>query len=275
MLEIWHQLLISPLLNSLVAFYSFTGNLGVAIILLTIVLRVLMTPLVLPSLRMSKKMQELAPEISLLKEKYKDDKQGLMLAQSQLYKSHGANPAAGCLPQIIQLVVLIALFNVFNSVLATSNGDIAEKLNPKLYSFNQISSSTHLSTQFLYLDLVKPDTFPISGLPFALPGVFLLLSAAVQFLNSKMVSPAVAAEKKVADKTPESTDDAMVQVQKQMLFLFPLMTIVIGYKFPSGLVLYWFVFSAVSIVQQYFVSGWGGLTPWLKRLNLLKPGAIK
>lgn len=270
MLQIWDQFLIVPLLNSLVAFYSFTGNLGVAIILLTVVLRVLMTPLVLPSLRMSKKMQELAPEITKLKVQYKDDKQGLMLAQAQLYKSHGANPASGCLPQVVQLVILIALFNVFNSVLATSNGDLAEKLNPKLYSFNQISPSTHLSNRFLYLDLLKHDTIPVAGLPFELPGIFLLLSALVQFLNSKMVAPVVSAEKKIAEKTSTSTDDTMVQVQQQMLFMFPIMTIIIGYRFPSGLVLYWFVFSAVSIVQQYLVSGWGGLTPWLKRLNLLK-----
>jgi YidC/Oxa1 family membrane protein insertase len=62
----------------------------------------------------------------------------------------------------------------------------------------------------------------------------------------------------------------MVEAQQQMLIMFPLMTLLIGYKFPSGLVVYWFIFSFLSMIQQYLVSGWGGLTPWLKKANLVK-----
>jgi len=229
-----------------------------------------MTPLILPGLRISKKMQELAPELAKLKEKFKNDKQGLMLAQAELYKKHGANPASGCLPQIVQLIVLLALFNAFNSVLHANGSSIASLLNPLLYSFNQLADSFQLSTRFWYLDLNKPDTIQIPGLPFAVPGLFLVLSGIVQLISSKMMTPVVSAEKKVAEKTPGSTDDALVEAQQQMLFLFPIMTIFLGYRFPSGLVLYWVVFSAISIVQQYYAVGWGGLTPWLKKLNLLK-----
>jgi membrane protein insertase Oxa1/YidC/SpoIIIJ len=85
-----------------------------------------------------------------------------------------------------------------------------------------------------------------------------------------MLLPAVAAEKKVVEKTATDTDDAMVEAQKQMLYLFPLMTVVVGFQFPSGLVLYWLVFSAVSSLQQYSVTGWGGLTPHLKKIGMLK-----
>lgn len=270
MSQLWNILLIQPLLNSLISLYRFTGNLGVSIIVLTLGLRVLMTPLILPSLRLNKKIQELAPELAKLKEKFKDDKQGLITAQAQLYRSHGVNPASGCLPQVIQLVVLIALFSVFNTILKSDGNGLTNQLNPALYSVNQLSSDFYISPRFLYLDLTQPDTFNIPGLPFPLPGVFLILSALTQLFSSKMMSPTVSSEAKVASKTEGSSDDTLVEAQRQMLYMFPLMTLIIGFQFPSGLVLYWLIFSVASIVQQYSTSGWGGAASWLKRLNLLK-----
>ena len=259
MSQLWNLLLTQPLLNALVGIYSFTGNLGVSIITLTIGLRVLLTPLILPGLRLNKKIQDLAPEMAKLKEKHKDDKQGLVAAQAQLYKEHGANPASGCLPQIIQLLILIALFSVFNNILRSDGNGLSDQLNPSLYEFNRLESGVHISRDFLGKDLTLPDTIRVAGLPFALPGVFLILSALVQLLNSKMMTPVVATEKKIAEKTSASGDDAMVEVQQQMLYMFPLMTLLIGYQFPFGLVLYWLIFSIASVIQQYNVTGWGEL----------------
>jgi membrane protein insertase Oxa1/YidC/SpoIIIJ len=85
-----------------------------------------------------------------------------------------------------------------------------------------------------------------------------------------MMSPVVSTEKKIAQKTENTTDDAMVEAQQQMLIMFPLMTILIGYRFPSGLVVYWFIFSLASMYQQYSITGWGSLKPWLEKVNLLK-----
>lgn len=270
MQELWRILLTQPLLNSLIFLYKYTGNLGLAIISLTIGLRLLMTPLVLPSLKLNKKIQEINPELSKLKEKFKDDKKGLVTAQAELYRNNGINPASGCLPQVVQLFVLIALFSVFNTILHTKSEDLYAKLKPDLYAFNQLNPDFRLSAGFLYLDLTKPDTIKIPNLPFALPGIFLILSALTQLLSSKMMSPVVASEKKVATATSQTSDDTMVEVQQQMLYMFPAMTLIIGYQFPSGLVMYWFIFSLASIVQQYSTSGWGGATVWLKKLNLLK-----
>ena len=270
MSQLWNLLLFYPLVNALIWAYTFTGNLGLSIILLTIILRVAMTPLILPSLRMSKKMQELAPELAKLKEEFKDNKQALMTAQADLYKKNGANPASGCLPQILQIVVLIALFNALNLVLHTPADSLVTKLKPILYSTVRIQENFRLSTGFWYLNLAKPDLIRIPGLPVPLPGLFLLLAGFTQFLTSKMMMPEVKAEKKIAASTSGSTDDAMAGMQQQMMYMFPLMTIIFGYQFPSGLVLYWLVFSLVSLVQQYLATGCGGLTPWLKRLNLLK-----
>ncbi len=262
MLDLWNSLLFWPLLNGLVFFYRITGNFGWAIIALTTILRVVTTPLVFSSLKTSKKMQDLAPDLAKLKDHHKDDKQALMTAQSELYKQNGINPAAGCLPQILQIVVLIALFNAFNTVLTTSATEMVGKINPMLYSFNRLNEGSSISTQFFSWNLIKPDTYSIPGVPLPIPGILLIASAVVQFLSSKMMMP----EKKIqTDK-----DDVMASSQEQMVYMFPLMTLLFGAQFPTGLVLYWLVFSALSMVQQYFISGWGGLSPWLKRFGMIK-----
>lgn len=267
-MNIWEAIFLQPLLNGLLVFYHLSfGNLGLAIILLTISIRLVLTPLVLPSMKAMQKMRELGPELAKLKERHKGDKTKLMQAQADFYKSRGINPASGCLPQIVQLVILIALFQVFSQTLY-ANGDVVEKINKLAYP--AFSLKDPLNTGFLLLDLTKPDTFRLPGAPFPLPGLFLLAAALVQLLSSKMMAPAVRKEAKVAKKTPGEMDDVMAATQQQMLYLFPLLTIFIGFTFPSGLVLYWFVFSFFQTVQQYLVSGWGGLAPWIKRVSLVK-----
>jgi YidC/Oxa1 family membrane protein insertase len=269
----WQSTLFIPIVNALVFLYQIFGhNLGLAIVALTVLIRLALVPLSTPSMKAAKKMQELAPEIKKLKEIHKDDKTAFAKAQMDLYKQHGANPAAGCLPQIVQLIVLIALYQAFSQVL-TANGHTIEKLNALLYSPLKLTQNTVINTRFLYLNLAKPDTIPLS-LPGTtakmppLPGLFLILAIVVQFLSSKMMMPLVKEEEKQAKKTAEETDDVMAATQEQMLYLFPLMTLFFGYSFPSGLVLYWFLFSLLMVIQQYFISGWGGLTPWVRRLGI-------
>jgi len=270
MIELWNFLLYEPLLNALIFLYGVLfNNFGLAIIVLTVALRLVLVPLTLPSLRAAKKMKELAPELEKLKAKYKDDRQKLAKAQMELYRRHGANPAAGCLPQIVQLIILIALYRAFLGVLQ-ADGDIVQKLNELLYSSLQLSPGTVINTNFFYLDLAKPDVFHLPGLPIPLPGFVLIAAALVQFISSKMMMPAITQSQALAKKTETKKDDLASSLQTQMVYLFPLMTIFIGYSFPSGLILYWFIFSFSTAVQQYFVSGFGGLEPWLKKLKLLK-----
>lgn len=252
--NIWHIFLFQPLLNLLILFYKvFFGNLGLAIIFLTVLIRAVLIPLTLPSLKTAQRMKKIAPEIEKLKQKYKNNQQKFAQAQLELYRREGINPAAGCLPQIIQLVVLIALYQAFAKVLA-QDGDVVQKVNQFLYPFLRLGEGTTINTRFLYLDLAKPDTLSLPGLKFPLPGLFLLAAAAVQFFSSKIMQPAIKKEEKIASQTPSSQDDLAVTMQKQMLYLFPLMTIVIGYSFPSGLVLYWFIFSLFTLVQQLILN---------------------
>ncbi len=266
--DIFSLLLTAPLTNGLIAFYRVLGgNLGLAIIAFSIFLRFLSAPLQKPYMANAKKMKEIAPLVAKLKKKYTNDKQGFLKAQADLYKEKGINPGAGCLPYLLQIVILIALFQVFTSVLS-SNGAVTETINGLLYAPLKFVEGQTLNTKFLYLDITQPDKFVVAGLPFPLPGPLLLLAALVQFLSAKISMPMVEKEKQVAEKTKGQGDDFQVAMQSSMIYTFPLMTILVGVGFPSGLALYWFIFSIMQAYTQYQMFGWGGLTPWIKKAQV-------
>ncbi len=268
-MNIFTVILTQPLANGLVLFYRILGqNMGLAIIGFSFFLRLILSPLTKPYLESMKKMREVAPQLEKIKTKHKDDKTKLMKAQADFYKEKGINPSAGCLPQILQIVVLIALYNVFNNALG-SGGIVTHNFNALLYSPLKFLEGAKINTQFLYLNISKPDVINL-GLPFAIPGPFLILAALSQMISAKIASPYLELEEKIAQKTKGKEDDFQVAMQNSAIYTFPLMTILIGVRFPSGLALYWLLFSLFQTYQQYKSTGWGGLTPWLKRLNLLK-----
>lgn len=269
-MNIFQILLTQPLTNGLILFYNLLWqNMGLAIIAFSLFLRFALNPLTAPYMNSMKKIKEIEPLVNKLKKKYANDQKGLMAAQTELYKQKGINPSAGCLPYILQIVILFALFGVFNQVLSTSS-DALVKLNELLYEPLKFSADKVINPSFLYLDIRKPDTFNISGVPFPIPGPLLILSGILQFLSAKMTQPFVKKEEKIAKGTKSEADDMAVAMQSSMIYTFPLMTIVFGVNFASGLALYWLLFSIFQIVQQYRSSGWGGLTPFIKKLGLLK-----
>jgi len=256
----WNTLFYQPLVNALIFFYQFLGqNLGLAIIGLTLFIRGGLTPLTLPSLKSAQKLKELQPELQKIKKKHGKDRQVFAKKQLEFYQKHGVNPASGCLPQIVQIIILIALFQAFNQVLQP-NGDIVTNLNNILYEPLQLAKDFVLNTKFFYLDLAQPDVFNFSGFKLGpininkFPGIFLILAAVTQFLSSKMMMPATKASEAKAEKTKEKTDDMAAAMQQQMLYLMPVMTLFIGLRFPSGLVLYWLTFSVFMLVQQLWMK---------------------
>lgn len=264
-MNIFNLILIQPLANGLILFYKILGqNMGLAIIAFSLFLRLILNPLTKPYMASMKKIKEAEPRLAKLKERYKNDKTGLMKAQADFYKEKGINPGAGCLPYLLQIVILIALFNVFAKVLIPDGKGISH-LNTYLYPPLKFSEASVLSTRFLYLDITKPDKFTLPGLPFPVPGPILILAALLQLASSLMMLPAVSAEAKLAKKTAGHEDDMQASMQKSTMYMFPLMTIIFGMSFSSGLALYWAVFSAFQVWQQYQTSGWGGLKPlWQK-----------
>ncbi|MFW6143803.1 MAG: YidC/Oxa1 family membrane protein insertase [Patescibacteria group bacterium] len=236
----WNTIFVQPILNLLVAFYHLLfSNFGLAIIGMTLFVRLLLFPLSLPALRMSKRQQDLKPELDKLREKYKDDKEKLAQAQMEFMRKHNLNPALGCLPQIIQFVFLIALYQVFRRFLSDGGFAIQELNNLLYFDFLRFPSTAQINTRFLYLDLTKPDPYYI------LP----IVSGVLQYGLMKFMRPS-----KKKDVAEESDNDIMSGMQGQMAFLFPLMTVFIGFKLQSGLVVYWLMGIVVSMLQQLWVS---------------------
>jgi YidC/Oxa1 family membrane protein insertase len=255
----FNLLLFQPILNILILLYKVLfNNFGLAIVALTFLVRgALFSFAHRPTTRMARKITELKSEIDRLKTKYKGDTRKFQEAQLGLYRKHGVNPAAGCLPQIIQILVLIALFQVFRMILLPEM-EVIENLNPQLYfSWLRFLPEETINTRFFYLDLTKPD---LIYLPIAVtfgslkiesvPGLFLILAAVTQFISSKMMVPTVKLGEKMAKETREKSDDIGAAMQAQMLYMMPAMTVLIGLRFPSGLVLYWLTFSLFTIIQQ-------------------------
>ncbi|MFZ5932811.1 MAG: YidC/Oxa1 family membrane protein insertase [Patescibacteria group bacterium] len=264
-MNIFNTILIEPLANGLILFYRLLGgNMGLAIIGFSFALRFLLNPLTKPYLESMKRMKEFEPQLARLKERHKDDRKKLLEAQTEFYRQKGINPGGGCLPYFFQIVILIALFNVFTRVLAP-NGDVATKFNELLYSPLKFRQGETINTQFLYLDVTQPDAIRLPFSPFPLPGPILILAAILQFASARMMTPYQKLEEKLSKKTPGSADDMQVAMQKSMTYTFPLFTLIIGLSFPSGLALYWLLFSFWQLVQQYKTSGWGGLTPFVSK----------
>lgn len=238
----------SPIEFLLTFLYHFTGdNLGLAIIFLTLIVRGVLVPITLPSLKSIKKMQELKPTIDKLKAKHGSDNQQFQLAQLELYKQHGVNPLSGCLPQIAQLVVLIALYQVFL----------------KFISHPEIDGGV-LNFNFLWLDLAKKDPY------YVLP----ILAGVSQMVFSLMMTTGtekhIENPKNKTEKKKEEDSLEMAQsMQQQMLFMMPIMTTIISLNFASGLTLYWVITTIFSIGQQYIISGLGGLKNVPLQINSL------
>ena len=242
--QLWDTLLYVPILNLLVGFYHVLfQNLGLSIIAMTVAIKAVTFPLTKPSIEVAKKQKGLQPEIAKLKKKFKN-KQVFAQKQMELFKKNGINPMSGCLPQIIQFLIIIALYRVFTNLLS-GNGVMISSVNDKLYNWDYLkfAQDAVLNTKFLYLNLSKPDQFYI------LP----VLSAAAQFFLSKYMMKSTVGMKTAVKDTPDKKDDIMYNMQGQMAYMMPIMTLVIGVSLPSGLILYWFISTVLMILQYVLI----------------------
>jgi len=223
-----------PMINILIVLSSWLfGSFGLAIIVLTIVVRGLMYPLTIKQLRATKAVQALQPKLAELQKKYGKDKEKYGKEQLRLYKESGVSPAGCLLPMLIQLPVWIALFWSIMRVLAVTPEQFLG-LSQYLYSWSVVYSSVPLSSSFLGLNLAEGNI---------LVGIIVGVTMWVQ---QKMVV------------TP-SADPKQRASNRMMLWTMPLMFGFLSLTLPSGLALYWTVSNIITIVIQYFVTGWGGL----------------
>ncbi|KUK79880.1 MAG: 60 kDa inner membrane insertion protein [Microgenomates bacterium 39_7] len=237
----------------LIILYSVLGNLGLSIVMMTLLIKALLLPASLPSLKAQNKMKKVAPKIEKLKKKFKNDPKGLQQAQVELYKKYNVNPLAGCLPQIVMIIILVGLYRSLNTFLE-----------------NGVIDGIAVNTSFLWLNLTQPDQ------TYVLP----ILAGLSQLILSIMISPGgevrdivpnESKNKKTIQKNKDEEDMASMakNMQQQMIYIMPFMTAFIASRFPSGLAVYWVVANLFTVAQQYFVSGWGGLSIYWKRAMLL------
>lgn len=232
--NIFHTFLYQPLFNILILLYQYLPgkDLGVAIISLTLLIKILLYPLGAKAAVLQKKLNELQPKIKEIQEKYKSDKQKQTMEMLAIYKKENVNPFAGLFISLIQIPILIALFWVF------WGGLKAEKLS-NLYGF---VSNPGVINPFLlgFLDLSQPSS------------ILAIAAGLGQFIQTKMLTPH---QKIGGGQVPKSktTPDFGQMMQKQMLYVFPFITIIFLLKLPSAVGLYWLVTSLFSIFQQYFV----------------------
>lgn len=252
------NLLIAPFVNALFGFYYLLGNLGWSIVVVTLLIRLLLLPLLWPSLKSAAKIKELQPKLNKLKEKYGNDKQALAKAQMELYKIEEVNPLSGCLPQILQIAVLLIFFSAFNMVTgyAQNGGDLA-KINSNLISNFRIDETFKFDMSFFGGNLaMTPAKVFANGinLNLILPVILLLGSGILQFLSAKLMMPAPKVDESIVKSTKDKEDDMMSAMRTQSLYFMPAMTIFIGWNFSLGLLLYWFTTSALMIGQQLLVN---------------------
>ncbi len=248
------NIFIAPFVNALFGFYYLLGNLGWSVVVVTILIRIFLIPLVLPSLKSAKKMAELQPRLKKLQEKYKNEKEKLAKAQMDLYKEEGINPLSGCLPQLLQIAVLIMFFSAFNLVTNYTIGksDVAS-INRELISNFKIDDGFKFETWFLgsNLSLTPAEIYKGGwGLSFVFPIILLLGSGIMQYFSSKLMMPSPKSDVNVVKKTEDKEDDMMSAMRMQSTYMMPLMTIFIGWNFSLGMLLYWFVNSGAMLVQQ-------------------------
>lgn len=232
------SIIFQPLYNALIALYVIIPDFGVAIILMTIAIRLLLLPTSKKSIESQKKMQEIQPEIKKIQKRYKDDKQLQGQKIMAFYKEKKVNPASGCLPLIIQLIFLIALYRVF--LLGLNPGGTTHLL----YSFAKDPGVLN-PISFGILDLSKPN------IPLA------IIAAALQFVQGKMMlfNNKKKQGEKQQNKSNKKKDepDFSTMLQQQMIYMGPVITLIIGFRFPSGLILYWIITTLFMIIQQYVI----------------------
>lgn len=253
------NLFIAPFVNALFGVYYLVGNFGLSILIVTIIIRLILLPLVMPSLKSAQKIRELQPKLSKLKEKFGSDKKALATAQMELYKIEGVNPMSGCLPQILQIAVLLLFFSAFNMVTNFSSGKGSlDQVNAQLIQSFRIDQNFKFDLNFLGSDLLQtpskifPQGFSVSWI---LPFILLVGSGALQFWSAKLMMPAPKVSESIVKETnKDKEDDMMAAMRTQSTYFMPLMTIFIGWNFSLGLLLYWFTTSGLMIVQQLVVN---------------------
>jgi len=227
MMTLYTEILYRPLFNAVVFLYDILPghDFGLAIIALTTVIRGLFFPLSIKTVRSQKAMSQLNPKLQEIKQKFKDNKSAQSVETMKLYKENNINPLAGCLPLLIQLPILIGLYQAFIAGLKPENLSMLYGFVSNPGVVNKIS--------FGFLDITAK--MPLLA----------IFAGAAQFIQAWVTK---------AQNQASSLNKEMAALNSQMLYFFPIMIVVIGWNLPAGLVLYWITTTAFSILEQLYIK---------------------
>ena len=237
LIYVYNLIFYQPLFNFLVWLYNILPghDIGIAILVLTIVIRVILFPLYYQSIKAQKALQDIQPKVEALKKQYQDNKEKLAQELMELYKRDKVNPFSSCLPLLVQFPFLIAVYQVFRQGLSSQGFEI-------LYPF--IKAPSHINAvSFGIINLAAPSL------------ILAILAGAAQFWQSKMLmakKPPVVDHKEIKGSSDEKV---LAMMNKQMIYFMPIFTVIIGASLPAGLTLYWFVTTLLMALQQLWMFG--------------------
>jgi YidC/Oxa1 family membrane protein insertase len=247
----------------LVFFQQVTGDMAIAIIIVTLLVRALVIPLYRKQIVSQKRMQLLQPELKEIQKRFKGDRAKIQAAQAEFYKERSVNPASGCLPLVLQFALLLPMYSVFSNGLQNvdPNGMLRIFGLQVIHLTCPDASLTHvaqaiqpcINSVVFGVDLSRPSvlfTVPVIGIGIS---ALAIASALFQLVQSRMTLPPAS----------QASDDAGSKAQRQTMLFIPLISIFYGGFLPAGLFVYWIVSTVFSVVQQYLVIGWGGMFPIL------------
>ncbi len=248
----WNTLIIDPMVNTLLWIYSVVGgNFGLAIILFTILIRLITHPLQAQSMKSTQAMQQMqgSEKWKAIQKKYKDDREKLAQEQMALYKEMGVNPMASCLPTLIQLPLIFGLYQAVMRALSVTPMQLLD-FSKHIYPFINASALIPLNRQFLWMDLSQPERVYIFGIGIPFLAILVIITT---YLQSKLMAPTTGA----------NPNDQSAQMTKMMNLYMPILMGYMAYSLASGLAVY-FVVSNLIGVAQYALLGklnWRNLLP--------------
>ena len=226
MTYLFNLILVRPLLNLLVLGYQYIPghNVGWAIVLLTILVRIILAPSMFKALKNQRDLMIIQPKMNAIREKHKEDKEAQAKALMELYKEHNYNPLSSCLPTLIQLPILLALYRVFIIGLGT------QSLQQYLYTW--VRNPGSMSPYFIFGMNLTHVSLTLG-----------ILAGILQYFQSRMM----------IQGTQRSTDPMQSAMQSQMMYVLPAVTILISLRIPAGLPLYWITTTLFAIAQQFYI----------------------
>ncbi len=243
MLEFFKTILYEPILNAFVFLYDYIPDVGVVIFILTLVIKLILHPLTKKSVKAQQSMAELQPKMQEVKTKYKDDQQKQAQEMMKLYKEHKVNPVGSCLPILIQIPIFITLYYVLRTGLTGGGLDLLYSFVPNPGSIDPIA--------FGFIDMSKPNI------------VLAILAGGAQFLQGRFT---IRKQPPKAAGAGAKDENMMAMMNKQMLYVMPILTVFIGLSLPSGLALYWFLSALFMALQQWHA---------MRKPNPPPPGVIE